>query len=77
MIDEIDVATERAERDLAAALSAHATALAAQEASPDGRCIDCGGAIEPARLAALRGCTVRCAGCAHGFERSLKPRLRP
>lgn len=76
MIDEIDIASERIERDLAAALDAHAARVAAAERSIDGLCIDCGMAIEPARLAALHGCTVRCAACAREYARRFKPRMR-
>ncbi|MBS0212324.1 MAG: TraR/DksA C4-type zinc finger protein [Proteobacteria bacterium] len=74
MIDEIDIATERIERDLAAALDAHAASFAAQPRSWDGLCADCGKPIEPARLAALHGCTIRCAACAHAFALRLKLR---
>lgn len=73
MIDEIDIASERIERDLAAALEAHAARTVAQVSS-DGLCIDCGWAIEPARLAALRGCTARCVRCAARFETAQRRR---
>lgn len=76
MVDEIDIANERIERDLEAALAAQAARAAAEPRSIDGLCHDCGGAIEPQRLAALHGCTIRCAACAREFQRSLKPRLR-
>lgn len=72
MVDEIDIANERIERDLEAALAAQAARAAAEPRSIDGLCHDCGGAIEPARLAALRGCTIRCAACARQHEDALR-----
>ncbi|MBS0499376.1 MAG: TraR/DksA family transcriptional regulator [Proteobacteria bacterium] len=70
----MDIASERIERDLAAALEAHAARVAAAERSIDGLCIDCGMAIEPARLAALHGCTARCVRCAARFETAQRRR---
>jgi len=76
VIDEIDIANERIERDLEAAIAAQLARGQGESVSLDGICCDCGGAIEPARLAALHGCTVRCAACAQQFQHHLKPRWR-
>jgi RNA polymerase-binding transcription factor DksA len=76
MIDEIDIAVERSERDLQAAIAAQVALASAEPPSIDGICSDCNGPIEPERLRALRGCTIRCAACAQHFQRSLKPRGR-
>lgn len=35
-------------------------------------CIECEQPIEPERWKALRGCTSRCAACAHDYERSVR-----
>lgn len=79
MIDEVDIAAERSERDLQAALAAHAERRAPAPLPPGalaGICYDCERPIEPKRLRALHGCAIRCAACAKEFERSLKPRMR-
>lgn len=68
MVDEIDIANERIDRDLAAAIAAQLARGQRDAVSLDGTCCDCGDAIEPARLAALRGCTIRCAACARMWE---------
>lgn len=72
MVDEIDIANERIERDLDAAIAAQLARSDGEPSSINGLCFDCGGAIEPARLAALRGCTIRCAACARQHEDALR-----
>jgi len=72
VIDEIDIANERIDRDLAAAIAAQLARSDGEPVSIDGLCVDCGDAIEPARLHALRHCTVRCAACARQFEDALR-----
>lgn len=49
-----------------------AAAHAPRDPRVDGECIDCGEAIEPARLAALRGTTARCADCAAQAEQRMR-----
>lgn len=72
MIDEMDRAQESEQRDRDLALQAMAYRVSAshepRDAGVDLDCIDCGEAIEPARLAALGHKTSRCADCARLFE---------
>ncbi|MGP1664857.1 MAG: hypothetical protein ACTS5I_02870 [Rhodanobacter sp.] len=49
-----------------------AAALSPRDSRIDGLCIECEQAIEPERLAALRGCTSRCVHCAQQFEQRAK-----
>lgn len=76
MADDIDRAQEREQIDRDLALKAHAARIAASFEPVDpalaGFCMDCEQPIEPARLQALRGATVRCSGCAIELERRLK-----
>lgn len=76
-MDEIDRAQEHEQRDRDGALAAYRArriAAAFAPVSPIGArdCIDCGAPIEPARLAALRGCTSRCTACAGDYERAAR-----
>jgi RNA polymerase-binding transcription factor DksA len=77
-VDEIDRAQEREQIDRELALNAARARVAAsfepRDASVDGRCIDCGNAIEPGRLAALQGCCSRCIECAQRNEQVLRGR---
>lgn len=76
MIDDMEraQAMEGFDRDVALAntLARIAAAHAPRDASVDGRCIECDLPIEPARLAALRGCTSRCADCAAQHEQRMR-----
>lgn len=73
--DAIDHAQAREQLDRELMLAAHhrrAAALESAAGTPalDGVCIDCEGAIEPARIAVLR-VTSRCSSCAQDFERRM------
>lgn len=74
MGDDIDRAQAREEFDRERALAELQRRIAAAFAPRDPAvadfCIDCGGRIEPARLAALRGSTARCIACAREYEAS-------
>lgn len=76
MSDSIDMAQEREQLDRELALRAQAQRVAESHAprkdGVDGRCIDCGDAIEPGRLAVLAGKTSRCASCAHDHEQRMR-----
>lgn len=76
MSDDIDRAQEREQLDRDLALHATRTRIAASlqphDTAVDGRCVDCDGPIEEARLAALAHKTSRCAACARDFEHRLK-----
>lgn len=75
MSDVADDAQAREEMDRKIALDAMRARVAEafSPRNPDvaNWCIDCDGAIEPARLRALTN-TARCASCAHDFERGLR-----
>jgi RNA polymerase-binding transcription factor DksA len=72
MADDMDRAQtlDSFDRDVAVANTQAriAAALSPRDMTLDGICIDCDLPIEPARLAALRGTTSRCADCARQFE---------
>lgn len=72
MTDDIDRAQAREEQDRDLALAALReridAALTPRDPSLDGLCIDCDEPIEPARIAALRGCVSRCIECASAAE---------
>lgn len=57
------------ERALRAASDRIAASFQPRQDGVDGICIDCGDAIEEARLTVLCGKTSRCASCAHDFEK--------
>jgi len=76
MTDDMDRAQrlDGFDRDVAL-VNTRARIAAAQlprDTSVDGICIDCELPIEPARLAALRGTTSRCADCASQFEQRVR-----
>lgn len=72
MSDPVDDAQVAEALALKVAMDAQAAriaeAFAPRDPSVANFCIDCGGAIEPARLRVLLS-TARCAQCAHAFER--------
>lgn len=72
MVDEMDIVQERELRDrdhaIAIARARIASSFAPRDASVDGLCITCGSPIEPARIAALRGCASDCIDCARERE---------
>lgn len=74
MTDNIDraQALEAFDRDVALdnQLARIAASFTPRDASVDGVCIGCGDEIGAARMAALRGCTSRCADCASRHERT-------
>jgi RNA polymerase-binding transcription factor DksA len=68
----MDRAQEREQLDRDVALKALRSRIEAASMPPDGAqagmCIDCEQPIEPARIAALRGCCSRCVECAQHHE---------
>lgn len=75
MADDIDRAQEREELDRALAVAAaRGTPQPSRCADADGDlpCIECGQAIEPARVQALRGCVTRCYECAQDHEHRMR-----
>lgn len=76
MADDIDRAQDREQTDRELALKAQAARIAASSEPIDpaqaGFCIECEQPIEPARLQALRGATVRCSACARDFEQRMQ-----
>jgi RNA polymerase-binding transcription factor DksA len=76
MVDDMDRAQTLDGFDREVAMSNVQARIAAantpRDVSVDGRCIECDLPIEPARLAALRGATSRCADCARQFEQRVR-----
>lgn len=77
-MDSIDQAQAFQERDNAEALARRQARIDAsrkpRDARVDGICIDCGEAIDPRRLKAMRGCTSRCTRCGEIYEASADQR---
>ena len=71
-MDEMDIVQEREQRDrdhaIAVARARIAASFAPRDTSVDGACITCGSPIDPARIAALRGCVSDCIECARVRE---------
>lgn len=72
----MDRAQAREEQDRELALRAAQARIAAsfepRDPAAGTDCLDCAQPIEPARLAALRGCCSRCIQCAERFEHRLR-----
>lgn len=75
-MDDMDRAQEREQEDRDRALQAAQQRIAASFTPRDpavaGLCLDCDNAIEPARIAALRGACSRCIDCATRYEHHLR-----
>lgn len=75
-MDSIDGVPDLEERERQGGLAALKARIAAshqpRDPSVERTCIDCGDPIEPERWKALRGCTSRCASCAHDHEQRMR-----
>lgn len=72
-MDDADIGQLREQLDRDRALASHVARCCPVTTPADGRCLDCGELIEPARIRVL-GATERCADCAQCMERD--PRRR-